>query len=94
MTNNRQRTNRDVYEFKALADYNAERARGIAHTAEYDEKMRAEQARFDRSMELHCIVCGHPTRLQIVRYDQRTSEGTPACNDCAPLVSLVQRYSS
>jgi hypothetical protein len=30
-----------------LATYNAERARGIAHTPEYDERMAVIQERFD-----------------------------------------------
>lgn len=33
--------------FSALAVFNAERARGIMHTAEYAEKMRAMQQEFD-----------------------------------------------
>jgi hypothetical protein len=34
--------------FEALAAYNAERARGIAHTAEWDAKMAALQAEYDQ----------------------------------------------
>lgn len=36
-----------VYDFEALATYNAEVARGIVHTPEWVEKMRHEQDRFD-----------------------------------------------
>ena len=35
-----------AYEFNDLAIYNAERSRGIVHTAEWDARMAAEQARF------------------------------------------------
>lgn len=34
--------------FEALAVYNAECARGIVHTAEYDARMARLQAEFDR----------------------------------------------
>jgi hypothetical protein len=33
--------------FEALAVYNAERARGLVHTAEYDLRMAVLQAEFD-----------------------------------------------
>lgn len=39
------------YEYEQLATYNAERARGIAHTATWRERMAAEQERFDREQE-------------------------------------------
>jgi hypothetical protein len=34
--------------FEALAQYNSERARGLLHTPEWDERMAALQAEFDR----------------------------------------------
>lgn len=34
-------------EFQRLAQYNAERHRGIAHTPEYDDEMRQLQAKWD-----------------------------------------------
>lgn len=34
-----------------LATYNAERARGIVHTPEWDERMAKAQARFDADVE-------------------------------------------
>lgn len=34
--------------FEVLAVYNAERARGIVHTAEWDDRMAALQAEFDQ----------------------------------------------
>ena len=34
-------------EFEVLARYNAERARGIVHTPEWDERMASLQAKFD-----------------------------------------------
>ncbi len=40
------------YEFAALATYNGERARGIMHTLEWQEKMAKEQARFDTKTKL------------------------------------------
>jgi hypothetical protein len=40
------RRRNEPYEFNALAIYNSERARGIVHTPEWDEKMRLEQERF------------------------------------------------
>lgn len=33
--------------FEALAVYNAERTRGLVHTAEYDQRMAVLQAEFD-----------------------------------------------
>jgi hypothetical protein len=36
------------YRWWTLANYNAERARGIVHTAEWQERMRLEQDAFDR----------------------------------------------
>lgn len=36
-----------VYRWHALATYNAERARGVVHRPEYDERMRREQEAFD-----------------------------------------------
>jgi hypothetical protein len=41
------RRHAEPYEFAALARYNAECARGIVHTAEWDALMRVEQAAFD-----------------------------------------------
>lgn len=35
-------------ELETLGRYNAERQRGIAHTPEWDERMSALQARFNR----------------------------------------------
>jgi hypothetical protein len=37
----------EPYEFSALANYNAEVARGIMHTQAWVEKMRLEQERFN-----------------------------------------------
>ena len=37
----------ESYRFWKLATYNAERARGILHTEEWQEKMSVEQALFD-----------------------------------------------
>jgi hypothetical protein len=34
---------------KALAQYNEERARGIVHTPEWDERMTELQARYDKN---------------------------------------------
>lgn len=36
-----------TYEFDDLATYNAERARGIVHTPEWQEKMKHRQSIFD-----------------------------------------------
>lgn len=36
------------YRWIELATYNAERARGIVHTSEWQERMRLEQEAFDR----------------------------------------------
>ena len=44
---NRRYWNAIPEKFWELADYNAERARGIAHTPEWDERMAALQAEFD-----------------------------------------------
>ena len=41
---------RNRYRWTALAQYNAERARGLVHTAEYAELMAAEQELFDQEM--------------------------------------------
>jgi hypothetical protein len=35
-------------QFKALREYDAERQRGLVHTAEYDEQMRALKEQFQR----------------------------------------------
>ncbi len=54
----------DKYEFWALATYNGERARGIMHTPEWQEKMAADQERFDAQQnekwakDTHVIVIG------------------------------------
>ena len=39
------------YRWDALAMYNAERARGLVHTPEWDARMAEEQARFDAEQE-------------------------------------------
>ena len=46
------------YEFEALARYNAERARGIAHTPEWDALMASEQERFNRQQRERLIAEG------------------------------------
>ena len=45
---NRRHRNAMPEKFWELADYNAERGRGIAHTPEWDERMAALQAEFDQ----------------------------------------------
>lgn len=37
----------EKYEFSALATFNAERSRGIVHTARWQQLMREEKRRFD-----------------------------------------------
>lgn len=45
------RRNGEIFEQKwgDLARYNAEKARGIAHTAEYNAKMAVKQAAYDEA---------------------------------------------
>ena len=40
-------------DFDELATYNAERARGIVHTPEYDKRMAEVQHRFDWEQRWH-----------------------------------------
>jgi hypothetical protein len=75
--------------WNALFDYDAEVKRGIVHTPEYDEKMRAERVLFDRSRERPCVVCGHPSLMTFCRAGRPVSEGTHACGDCVELVATV-----
>jgi hypothetical protein len=57
--------------FEALAVYNAECARGVVHTAEYDQRMAALQAEFDgrpasdedRIREAMAAAQEHPGRI-------------------------------
>lgn len=46
------------YEFQDLANYNAERARGIRHTEAWQERMAEEQRRFDVVMRERAIAEG------------------------------------
>lgn len=47
MKRKRRRSNEEEDRIWVLGRYNAERARGIVHTEEWNRKMAAEQARFD-----------------------------------------------
>jgi hypothetical protein len=40
-------TVQEIWRWNDLATYNAERTRGLVHTPEYVERMKAEQAAFD-----------------------------------------------
>jgi hypothetical protein len=72
----------DDYPFAALAQYNSECARGIVHTAEYDEQMAQQQRQFEAS---------HRQRLLDEGYEQR---GDFWIGPSAPLdVSLIKRLS-
>jgi hypothetical protein len=46
--NRRPARNDEPYEFQALANYNAEVARGLVHTDEYKTRMALEQRRFNK----------------------------------------------
>ena len=48
LTSNRRDVGGGVEIFSALAIYNAERSRGIVHTAEWIQKMEREQELYDR----------------------------------------------
>lgn len=47
------------YRWTTLANYNAERSRGITHSPEYDARMAREQASFDAEhTNPPCPMCG------------------------------------
>lgn len=78
-----------AYQFQALANYNAEVARGIVHTPEWEEYMRTEQQRFDVAHALPpCLVCHRPAEIEISTGDRRVH----CCHDCLGIVSLAVKY--
>lgn len=56
---------KEPYEFNALAQYNAEVARGLVHTPEWKAKMANEQERFDWQSRREMIMRhgGDPSSL-------------------------------
>ena len=52
-------TIRNHERFRPLATYNAERDRGIVHTADWTAKMYALQQEFDLWTTTDCPACGH-----------------------------------
>lgn len=47
------------YEFAELANYNAERSRGIVHTSEWDARMVVDQERFDAQQIAEAATAVH-----------------------------------
>lgn len=73
--------------WNSLFDYEAEVKRGIVHTPEYDEKMRAQRAAFDASQRRPCEACGRPA-VYFFKYGNGDIGGA-ACAIDVELVSLV-----
>lgn len=73
----------------ALSSYNTEVSRGIPHTAEYDERMRAEQAAFDAEHNPPCEVCRRPS-VYVWKDFGGPRLVASACADCRDLVALVR----
>ena len=45
-------------EFDVLAQYNAERSRGVQHTSEWQERMSELQVCYDKRLRDHCEKAG------------------------------------